>query len=254
MSSSRIGSRLPSEYLLLSRELEDSYNRCRSLKLVRELIKPRILSKTALSSHLSRNLAFLVIADQAITRDYYGDLGNSFIYILCDMQLVTLKTFSTANLIDDNIDIKPGTVFTEESCGTNALALAREHNRLVAVIGEQHYCHLFKEWTCIASPVRDGYFNSIGYLGLLIRTSSKKELPFAVVLQKTAVRSIERESAFLELVNADTTHCSNSFSDYSTLYELTSREKEILKLLAYGFSNADIATKLSLSVETGLNP
>ncbi|WP_334110820.1 hypothetical protein [Thermodesulfitimonas autotrophica] len=72
--------------------------------------------------------------------------GN-YIYILCAPDLVAFKIFAAPEVLAaaERAGVKPGTVFTEESCGTNALALAREHNRLVAIRGEQHYCRLFKD-------------------------------------------------------------------------------------------------------------
>ncbi|MDI6632636.1 MAG: hypothetical protein AB1507_00070 [Bacillota bacterium] len=90
------------------------------------------------------------------------------IYILCDPELVALKIFAAPEVLlaAGEIGVKPGTLFTEESCGTNALALAREYNRLVAIRGEQHYCRLFKDWWCVAGPVKDPDGKTLGYLDI----------------------------------------------------------------------------------------
>jgi len=60
----------------------------------------------------------------------------------------------------------PGTAFTEESCGTNALFLAHVPGRIVAVQGEQHYCRLFKNWWCVAGPIRGAGCEPLGYLDI----------------------------------------------------------------------------------------
>lgn len=93
--------------------------------------------------------------------------------------------------------VKPGTVFTEESCGTNALALAREHQRLVAIRGEQHYCLLFKDWWCVASPIKDPKGRIGGYLDISMH--AKRELGLAAAHLQTLVDSIERELYLREL-------------------------------------------------------
>ncbi|MEW6448767.1 MAG: hypothetical protein AB1426_11925 [Bacillota bacterium] len=77
----------------------------------------------------------ITFSERVITPDCYTGPAQNFIYILCDPELVALKIFAAPEVLvaAEDFGIKPGTVFTEASCGTNALALAREHNRLVAI-------------------------------------------------------------------------------------------------------------------------
>ncbi|MEW6184050.1 MAG: hypothetical protein AB1500_12905 [Bacillota bacterium] len=122
-------------YLCSPEDLEVSHVRCRDLKVPFELDKPQqILPKTALASRLAENSLLFTLAEQVITPEHYTGLQNNHIYILCDRELIALKIFAAPEVLAaaEEVGIKPGTVFTEESCGANALALAREHNRLVA--------------------------------------------------------------------------------------------------------------------------
>ncbi|WP_211204532.1 hypothetical protein [Ammonifex degensii] len=112
---------------------------------------------------------------------------------------MALKIFAAPEVLaaTERKGVKPGTVFTEESCGTNALALAKEHQRLVAIRGEQHYCRLFENWWCVASPVRDPADRTVGYLDISLH--AEKELRLAAAHLQTLVNLIEKELYLREL-------------------------------------------------------
>ncbi|MEW6448950.1 MAG: LuxR C-terminal-related transcriptional regulator [Bacillota bacterium] len=176
-----------------------------------------------------------------------------YIYILCDPELVALKIFAAPEVLIaiEEAGIKPGTVFTEESCGTNALALAREHQRLVAIRGEQHYCRLFKNWWCVAGPVKDPAGNVIGYLDISMH--AEKELGLAAVHLQALVDSIQREFLLQELSHrrqVDPIPAAPSRIPPEIAAKLTAREREVLELLLRGLGSKEIAVKLHLSVST----
>ncbi|MEM3434352.1 MAG: hypothetical protein QXP27_09305, partial [Candidatus Methanomethyliaceae archaeon] len=169
-------------------ELEASHDRCRTLRVPPELEKPRkILPKSVLASRGRDNSLLLTYAEKLITPHHYTGPQKDHIYILCDSELVALKIFAAPEVLAAAAEagVKPGTVFTEESCGTNALSLAKEHQRLVAIRGEQHYCKLFKDWWCVASPVKDPEGKTIGYLDISLH--AEKELGLAAVHLQTLV-------------------------------------------------------------------
>ena len=165
------------------------------------------------------------------------------------------STFAVAPevlLAAEETGVKPGAVFTEESCGTNALALAREHNRLVAIRGEQHYCELFKEWWCVASPVKDPEGKICGFLDISMH--AEKELGLAAALLQTLVDSIEKEFYFKEL-ERKLQQTGVQLAPALVLppeieRELTPREREVLQFLLAGLTNEEIAAKLLLSTQT----
>ncbi|MGQ9513035.1 MAG: LuxR family transcriptional regulator, partial [Thermodesulfitimonas sp.] len=124
-------------------ELAQSYARCRSLKVPPDLTKPRrFLSETELGRRLKASASLIAIAEKVIAPVCRAGPQREYIYILCNPDLVALKIFAAPEVLAaaGKAGVKPGTVFTKASCGTNALAMAREHNRLVAIRGEQHYC------------------------------------------------------------------------------------------------------------------
>ncbi|ACX52284.1 Transcriptional activator of acetoin/glycerol metabolism-like protein [Ammonifex degensii KC4] len=159
-------------FLCSHEELEASYARCRHLSVPPELARPRkILSPTELAPCLKANLSLVTLARHLMAPICHR---KSYLYILCDPELVALEIFAAPEVLAaaERKGVRPGTVFTEESCGTNALALAREHKRLVAIRGEQHYYRLFENWWCVAALVKDPAGNVIGCLGISMLTGT----------------------------------------------------------------------------------
>jgi transcriptional regulator of acetoin/glycerol metabolism len=178
-----------SAYLCSPAELKASYHRCRALRVPVELERPqKTLPKSTLASRRRENSLLLTAAEQVITSYHYTGPQNDHIYILCGPELVVLEIFAAPEVLAaaEEAGVKPGTVFTEASCGTNALALAREHQRLVAIRGEQHYCRLFKEWWCVASPVEDPAGRTVGYLDISMH--AERELGLAAAHLQTLER------------------------------------------------------------------
>ncbi|MEW6574501.1 MAG: LuxR C-terminal-related transcriptional regulator [Bacillota bacterium] len=241
-------------YLCSPAELKASYDRCRFLGVPVALERPRkILLKSLLNLRVYENDLFLAAVERVITPHHYTGPQDNHIYILCNPELAALKIFAAPEILlaAEKIGVKPGTVFTEASCGTNALALAREHNRLVAIRGEQHYCRLFKDWWCVASPVKDPAGKTVGYLDISMH--AEKELGLAVALLQTLIHSIQREFLLLDCYQ---TKSNNNLPPAPPRIppeverELTPREREICFFLFRRFSNREIAEKLNLSIAT----
>ncbi|MGO0122470.1 LuxR C-terminal-related transcriptional regulator [Desulfothermobacter acidiphilus] len=237
-------------YLCSHEELEASYARCRRLGVPPELTQPRkILNPTELASRLKANLSLVTLARHIVAPICHR---KDYLYILCDPELVALKIFAAPEVLTatKRKGFMPGTVFTEESCGTNALSLAKELRRLVAIRGEQHYCRLFKYWWCVASPVKDPGGRTVGYLDISMH--AEKELGLAAALLQTLVARIEEGFLLAELRT-----CQRNGAAPAPLRippevaeRLTAREREILKLLLEWLDDVEIAKRLYMSIGT----
>ncbi|MEW6171600.1 MAG: LuxR C-terminal-related transcriptional regulator [Bacillota bacterium] len=242
-------------YFCSPAELKDSYDRCRALKVPVELVGlQKILPKIALAPRLTANSTLLILTEEAILPVCCAGSQRNYIYILCDPELVALKIFAAPEVLAaiEEADVNPGTVFTEESCGTNALALAREHRRLVAIRGEQHYCKLFKDWWCVAAPVKDPEGRIVGYFDISLH--AEKELGLAAAHLQTLVNSIERE-LYLREVERKLQQTGVRLPPSLALppeveRELTLREQEVLQLSLARLSNKEMAELLYISVRT----
>jgi transcriptional regulator of acetoin/glycerol metabolism len=242
-------------YLCSAAQLKASYDRCRALQVPVELERPqKILPKSTLASRRRENSLLLTYAEEVITSHHYTGPQDNHIYILCDPELVALKVFAAPEVLAaaEETGVKPGTVFTEASCGTNALALAREHRRLVAIRGEQHYCKLFKDWWCVASPIKDPASKVLGYLDISLH--AEKELGLAATHLQTLVNSIERE-LYLRELEGKLQQAGVRLPPALVLppeveRELTPREREVLRLRLSGLTAAKIAKELCIGVST----
>ena len=237
-------------YLCKSEELGFSYARCRSSGVLKSLqCLQAALPEAALGALLRQNTLLLSACEIVINQGVRATENSSYIFILCDPGLVCLKIYASHKTLEKLAEtgIRPGTVFTEESCGTNALALAREHNRLVAVKGEQHYCRLFKEWWCVAAPVKDDRGSILGYLDVSTHESGQLEL--TLPLLELLLAAAKRELQFLAL-SSSATEKTSLLPLAGTKDDLTLREKEVLLLLASRLTSKEMANELDLSVET----
>jgi transcriptional regulator of acetoin/glycerol metabolism len=236
-------------------ELAQSYARCYSLKVPPGLTEPRrILAETELGSCLKANAVLIAIVEEVITPVCRAGLQREYIYILCDPDLVGLKVFAVpeVSVAAEKAGVKPGTVFTEESCGTNALALARERNCLVAIRGEQHYCRFFKNWWCVAAPVKEHTGKILGFLDISMH--AEKELGLATAHLQALVNSIERE-LYLRELQQKLQHSSVGLAPTLALppeveRELTQREREVLQLILEWLDEKEIARRLYISIDT----
>lgn len=237
------------EYCCSHQELEDSYVFCRQAGVPVELKKPRImLPKRILAAKLKSNTQLLDIMSGLINPIIQSGVENDYIFILCDRYLAALKIFSTLNNAEaaQNAGIVPGTVFSEKSCGTNALSLTKRLGRIVTITGDQHYCSLFKAIYCVAGPVASPGGDILGYLD--ISRPIIKEIGPSVALIKTLLTAAEKEILFgarsLAGLHAQ------PFLPPKIKQELTPREQEICLLMLKRLSSREIATQLHLSVST----
>lgn len=237
-------------YLCKSEELGFSYARCRSSGVLKSLQRPQAaLPEAALSAPIASNALLLSACEIVINQGVRATENSSYIFILCDPGLACLEIYAGHKTLEKLAEtgIRPDTVFTEESCGTNALALAREHNRLVAVKGEQHYCRLFKEWWCVCAPLKDDRGSTLGYLDVSTHESGQLEL--TILLLEFLLAAVKRELYFLAL-SSGATEKASSLLPAGIKDALTLREKEVLLRLASRLPSEEIANELDLSVET----
>ena len=82
---------------------------------------------------------------------------NGALLILTDDRSHILYVYGHSELLKSlsvTYNIRPGTSVSEDSVGTNAVALALYYKEMQIIKGSQHYCELFKTWTCIAIPIQ----------------------------------------------------------------------------------------------------
>ena len=134
---------------------------------------------------------------------------------------------------DYPIKINKGDFFSEKSCGTNAISLAKELRSKVHLKGSDHYCYLFQDWGCIAAPIIVNK-EKIAFLDLSVLKREIKEKAKMIfdLLYQAIKLEISRLAIGVEEV------------------DLNQKEKRVLKLAAKGYSIREIAKQMMLSSST----
>lgn len=90
------------------------------------------------------------------------------------------------------INFVEGSVWSEETVGTNAPGLALTVNRGVQIIGPEHFSGPVQKWNCAAAPVHDPVTGEL--LGVIDVTGGPAAAaPFALSAVRSVVAAVERE-------------------------------------------------------------
>ena len=90
------------------------------------------------------------------------------------------------------INFVEGSVWSEDTVGTNAPGLALTVNRGVQIIGPEHFSGPVQNWNCAAAPVHDPTSGEL--LGVIDVTGGPAAAaPFALAAVRSVVAAVERE-------------------------------------------------------------
>ncbi|GAA2386555.1 transcriptional regulator [Gordonia cholesterolivorans] len=90
------------------------------------------------------------------------------------------------------INFVEGSVWSEDTVGTNAPGLALTMNRGVQIIGPEHFSGPVQNWNCAAAPVHDPVSGEL--LGVVDVTGGPAAAaPFALAAVRSVVAAVERE-------------------------------------------------------------
>lgn len=144
------------KYLLTHKQLTESHARCEKAGLSRNIDRLReTLTGESLSAFI-QNHASLIAQSRNLFADTLQQIPEkAFVFILADHEARIIDIFAPPEILEHcwRRGLRAGASLQEEICGTNAVALALRYHQPVVVQGEQHYCRLFSDWLCAASPV-----------------------------------------------------------------------------------------------------
>lgn len=90
------------------------------------------------------------------------------------------------------INFVEGTVWSEDSVGTNAPGLALSLDRSIQIIGPEHYASPVQKWNCTAAPVHDPVTGEV--IGAIdVTGGAAAAAPFALAAVRSVVAAVERE-------------------------------------------------------------
>lgn len=232
-------------FSLDEKQIPASYERCFGIGVDPGLERlTDLLEGAALEDFLAR-YAPAITASRALFSEVYRMLPDlSCAFVLTDATGRIIEFFSVPEVVfgSANQGILPGASFSEESCGTNAVALALIHCRPIIVKGRQHFCRLFHDWYCAAAPV----FDAGGKLAGCVDFSTGHEAGIGEKLPLVAMLA-EKLSVAFPSENGVTPKASLS-DPLSPLF--SPQQRRILAMVANGLTSKEIGAALAISART----
>lgn len=177
--------------------IKASHARCESYGLDRSYVPNLDIFCTgeALNNRISRYSSFLSIAELFSEQiiDLLSDEGG-IVILIADSNNIILEHFGDEQMRRylTSINMVPGAKFDEKTSGTSSNWLAVEHNRPVAVVGEDHYQTPLHNFACYSVPF---HLDDVCLSGTVtIMTSKFGHTNYRLALLKTMVDSMQKET------------------------------------------------------------
>ena len=141
---------------MLTADIYDSWMRCISLGLdTRRAPEPEFVSPATLRQEQQRCSLVRGLALAEMHTLHQQISGSNFMIALANADGLLLDIISDQSFNDasDAVSIRPGAVWKETFCGTNALGTAAHLKRAIAVHGGQHFFPRYNNLTCVAAPI-----------------------------------------------------------------------------------------------------
>lgn len=217
-------------------EILFSYKKCLEIGLTKSIDAPLIsLEEEELKRKLQENKKLIEVFRKCVNR-VHTQLKKRYIFLLVDSEGYLLDILYNKKIYKDiiGLGVRRGTSFKEESCGTNAISLAMKLKELIYLKPEEHYCDIFKQWYCIATPLCIDN-DIVGYLDIstVKHNMADEMIGFIDLLVYKIVNEYKKEMDLEFQENFE---------------KLTDKQIEIIKKSAGGY------TELAISMELGLKP
>jgi sigma-54 dependent transcriptional regulator, acetoin dehydrogenase operon transcriptional activator AcoR len=140
----------------LTPDIYDSWMRCISIGLdTRHPPPPEIVSLSVLRKEQERYSLTRGLALAEMHSLHQQIAGSNFMIAFATPEGVLLDFVSDSSFDDASgaASIRPGSVWTEEFCGTNGLGTAAHLKRQIVVHGGEHFFSRYNNLTCTASPI-----------------------------------------------------------------------------------------------------
>ena len=143
---------------LLPEPIADSWTRCLAAGLdPGRPPPPTIVDETTLREARQRRDLLRRLALGEMDNLYHQIAGSNFMiaFAAADGMLLDSITDESFSATAGATSIRPGTLWTETTCGTNALGTVAQTGRSITVHGAEHFFARYGTLTCTAAPVFD---------------------------------------------------------------------------------------------------
>ncbi len=185
---------------LVRPEIASSWQRCRELQ-VNPLQLPEGAADPSrtVEERLEQRHQLCRIARPFMRDLCYFVSGSDFEVVLADEDGLLLEVLGDAKIVSrtKEIDLCPGTTWSETRKGTNAIGTALVEQRPVQIYAWEHYCQENHILTCSAAPIRDPAGKVIGVVDLSgdCRCANPHTLGMVVAVAKAIENQLRLEQA-----------------------------------------------------------
>ncbi|NLY85152.1 MAG: sigma 54-interacting transcriptional regulator [Tissierellia bacterium] len=175
------------------------------------------LSQKELDEVLKKN-SQLISFSKPFMEDLYSFVkGSGFAVVLTDANACILEVLGDKEIVEDSEDkdnLRKGCIWKEEYVGNTAVSTCIFEGRPIQISGKEHYCKVFKNWTCSSAPIKEdgkliGVLSVRGYdwnshshtLGMVV--AAARAIENKIVLEKAKAEIILRtkyQSAIAECI------------------------------------------------------
>lgn len=107
-----------------------------------------------------------------------GPLGFPHVVYLTDADGIVLFAAPPDSLLIEEANLAPGNDWSERRMGTNGAGTALATGKAAAVLGCEHFCEAWQEFSCLAAPILD-HGRPLGAIDLSLAVEDAKPLHFA---------------------------------------------------------------------------
>lgn len=181
----------------LDSTIKESWIRSKKHNITPKAIEIKKVSKQELSSKLKENEELISIAHPIMENLYNIVSGSGFVIILTDKEGCIIDIIGDEEMMkmaDLNFEI--GTLWTEESIGTNAIGTAIYLDKPVQIIGAEHYYLKNHRLTCSAATIHNEDGQIIGCINMSGNHSKAHSHTTGIVV--SGAYSIEKQFALIK--------------------------------------------------------
>ncbi len=219
------------------KEILMSWRRCMDKGVSIKATEPALIVQDELLELKQKENSLLIYIFNDCSSNINVSITNKHPIFLVNTEGILLKVFNE-KLMKKSIPIAEGTVFTEESSGTNAIAMSMILKKSVYTLPNYHYCEFLRNLHLYSIPL---FVNkeAVGYLAMVI--SAHQVTNEMITISELLGYKIANE--FRTRSNLASVHVDSSF-------KLSQKQLAVLRLLAKGATDKSIAIDMQISFTT----
>ncbi|MFW6001158.1 MAG: sigma-54-dependent Fis family transcriptional regulator [Halanaerobium sp.] len=183
----------------LRKEIFESWQRCKNYKVDPYQGKGHVVTNNKLNRIKKQNRQLIETAEPFMKELAELVKDSHIVVVLTDANGLILETIGDEKIMHNANQLRfiPGSYWSEEKVGTNAIGSAIEIDKPLQVNGCEHYCKQHHSWTCSAAPIHNPEGELLGILDM--SGPFKRAHPHTLGMVVAAAKSIENQISLIEI-------------------------------------------------------